>query len=110
MANEVKPIVTAPEFMAVPCAKINEIAAALKPLMNLKAGKNIVITISDTDITIEAEGGNGGFLPSGALGDTLYYNGTEWTTIPTPTGMTSDPVWRYNLSTNTPYWDEPEGC
>ena len=53
MSNEVKPIESAPEFMDVPCKKINELAKALKPMMNLKAGKNLVITVSDSDILFE---------------------------------------------------------
>lgn len=48
-------------------------------------------------------------LPSGSAGDILYHNGTIWVVKAKPTGMTENPVLRFNLSTNVPYWDEP-GC
>lgn len=41
-------------------------------------------------------------------GDMLYWDGAAWALIPRPTSMTNDPVMRYNLSTDTPYWDEPQ--
>ena len=49
-------------------------------------------------------------LPTGAEGDMLYHNGTDWVVLNKPTGMTLHPVLRYNLSTDVPYWDEPETC
>lgn len=49
-------------------------------------------------------------LPDGVAGDMLYHNGTEWVVLAAPTGMTENPVLRFNLSTTAPYWDEPEGC
>ncbi len=56
MSNEVEPLKIVPEFAQVMGEKINEITAELKPLMNLKAGQNITITVSDSDILIEANG------------------------------------------------------
>jgi len=61
MPNEVKPISIAPEFVEVPCEKINELCRAIKPLMNLKAGSNMLITVSGTDITFQSSAG----LPAG---------------------------------------------
>ena len=55
-------------------------------------------------------GGSDSELPGGVAGDILYHNGTDWVVLNKPTGMTLHPVLRYNLSTDVPYWDEPETC
>jgi len=58
-----------------------------------------------------SSGGGGTTLPTAALGDMLYYDGSDWAIVAAPSGMTTDPVLRYNLSTDIPYWEEPDaGC
>jgi hypothetical protein len=64
MANEIKPIVSAPEFMEIPCGKINEIAAALKPLLNITGQGSVKVTVSDSNIVISSTGGGGAGLPA----------------------------------------------
>lgn len=111
MANEIKPLTQAAPFVEEPVAKINEIVRKIKPLLNLKAGRGIVITPSGSDIlfSVSDEIGGGG-LPDGEAGDMLVNDGDGWVVVPKPTGMTVNPSLRYNLETDTPYWEEPEGC
>lgn len=90
MANEIKPLVSAPEFMEVPCAKINEIAAALKPLLNMSGEGDIKVTVSGTNIVFSFTGSGAG-LPDGYTFEefTICDSGTPatrwwptWTTNP----------------------------
>ena len=46
--------------------------------VTLAQGSNVTITPSGNTLTIAATGGPGGVLPSGASGQTLYSNGTNW--------------------------------
>lgn len=111
MANEIKPLTQSAPFVEEPVAKINEIVRKIKPVLNLKAGRGIVITPSGSDIlfSVSDEIGGGG-LPEGSAGDTLYHDGDGWVVLPAPTGMSINPSMRFNLETGAPYWEEPEGC
>ena len=53
-------------------------------------------------------GGGGGGGETATLGDMLYYDGSNWVSLPCPTVSASDPVLRHNGT--SPYWEEPEGC
>lgn len=80
MPTEIKPITEAPEFVAPLSEKVNEIAAALKPLLNLKPGKGIKITVSQSDISISIDDNvGGGGLPAGYVETaiTLCVDGVE---------------------------------
>lgn len=49
-----------------------------------------------------------GGLPTGAAGDMLYHNGTDWVVVACPTVSAENPALRHDGT--APYWEEPEDC
>jgi len=65
MPNEIKPLEQAPEFIAPVSEKVNELCRAIKPLLNLKSGQGVKVTVSSSDILFEFDEGTASGLFAG---------------------------------------------
>lgn len=54
--------------------------------------------------------GGGNELPTGALGDMLYHDGSNWVIFSPASSPARDPVLRMDKTTKIPYWDVPSAC
>ncbi len=100
-----------PEALEAVMHAHNDAMTVIEGKLNFTSNDSTVeITEADGNTDLSSTGGDGGLLPAGEIGDMLYHDGETWITLPAPTGMTIDPVMRFNLSTSVPYWEEPEDC
>jgi len=108
MAKLIEPLADAPEAFADVAKKLNEAIAILRSFQGMIGSGPIDVSIADANTLISIDPTV--LLPDARAGSMLYSNGTGWVLLNAPTDMTINPVLRYNLDENKPYWEEPEDC
>jgi len=112
MADTIQPLDQVPEAFSEIGAKINEIIALLKPLMDISGQDPVKVDISDTNIivSIVKKLEDAGIIPRGInTNDTLRWDASANAFVIFPAPPTSG-TWIKGVVDNTMTWIEGAGC